>query len=585
MLRAAGTTRAQVTRSVLAQGVAIALVAVVPAVPVGIGMSWLLHLGSEPLRGFPVAFAVDVPSWWRAAARRWRSRARPLNRARVARGAPARRYDAAPRLTPRARAVAAPPPGDGYSGPVRREPRVRRILRPIPSLVFAAAVLCGRAGLASDAPSAPPSGRGRAAGPSHGDDVALEEALVAAGKHRPALEAALAHFATRGEPAKAAAARFLVANMPGKGYIVTAWKAKDGTTVTYDPLAYPTFKEAVAAFDALEAAHGAIDSCARPHRARRREDDHHRVPRAARGQRVRRVAQCAAGQRVAGPAFAEHVLPYRGSEEPLEDGDAAARALRDGPRRGRDDVHAARAPSTGSAATPAAASGSRALRPPPDRPGLRRDGAVGHGALRGHHDMYAARARGLAVAADYTPAWGHRDNNDAWPVPLDASGRGSEAGNAHAAKVYRKVLLQRDGLPYRLPAGREPPNRFLASKLQVDVTPTGTATDRRGGRARRGCCRRRGPRVPLRVQRRRVGRDRVGADRRGQGDVRADGPRRDGMLYLPAVHDGKDLRPARAPRVVGKDGAVTVLAGTWVRRDPHGDGHDALNRRAWTPRR
>ena len=61
VLRAVGTTRAQVTRSVLAQGVAIALVAVVPAVPVGIGMSWLLHLGSEPLRGFPVAFAVDVP--------------------------------------------------------------------------------------------------------------------------------------------------------------------------------------------------------------------------------------------------------------------------------------------------------------------------------------------------------------------------------------------------------------------------------------------------------------------------------------------------------------------------------------------
>lgn len=61
VLRAVGTTRAQVTRSVLAQGVAIALVAVVPAVPVGVGMSWLLHLGSEPLRGFPVAFAVDVP--------------------------------------------------------------------------------------------------------------------------------------------------------------------------------------------------------------------------------------------------------------------------------------------------------------------------------------------------------------------------------------------------------------------------------------------------------------------------------------------------------------------------------------------
>jgi hypothetical protein len=158
---------------------------------------------------------------------------------------------------------------------------------------------------------------------------------------------------------------------------------------------------------------------------------------------------------------------------------------------------------------------------------------------------YAARARGLAVAADYTPAWGHRDNNHAWPVLLDASGRGSEAGNAHAAKVYRKVFsLQRDGLPYRLPAGREPPNRFLASKSQVDVTDQyGPTTDVEvaldaaavGGEAHAYLCVFNGgewvaiawaPIVEGKATFARMGR---GAD---------------GMLYLPVVHDGKDLRPA-----------------------------------------
>jgi hypothetical protein len=84
---------------------------------------------------------------------------------------------------------------------------------------------------------------------------------------------------------------------------------------------------------------------------------------------------------------------------------------------------------------------------------------------------YAARALGLATAADYTPAWGHRDNNHAWNVLLDADGKGSDPAQAHAPKVYRKTFaIQRDSLPFVLPKGREPPNRFLASKSQIDVT-------------------------------------------------------------------------------------------------------------------
>ncbi|MFO0931821.1 MAG: hypothetical protein U1E39_03830 [Planctomycetota bacterium] len=443
---------------------------------------------------------------------------------------------------------------------------MRRILRPIPSLVFAAALLGGRPGLASDAPSAPPKAVDDVPqGLPAVTDAAFEEALVAAGKNRPALEGALAHFTTRGEPAKAAAVRFLVANMPGKGYIVTAWKAKDGTTVTYDPLAYPTFKEAVAAFDALEAAHGAIDAV--------RDHIVLDVETMTTAYLVRHVENAFAawrnappGQRVAGPAFAEHVLPYRGSEEPLEDWltpllaryaaapDAVVKAST--PRACLDWV--------GGDAGRRVRFDERYYLHPTDQ-GFAEMERSGMGRCEDITNMttYAARARGLAVAADYTPAWGHRDNNHAWPVLLDASGRGSEPGNAHAAKVYRKVFsLQRDGLPYRLPAGREPPNRFLASKSQVDVTdqyaPTTdveVALDAAAvaGEVHAYLCVFNGgewvaiawaPIVDGKATFARMGR---GAD---------------GMLYLPAVHDGKDLRPAAAPRVVGKDGAITVLAGT-----------------------
>src|SRR5262245_26694971 len=70
-------------------------------------------------------------------------------------------------------------------------------------------------------------------------DAALSEAKA----NRPELEQVLKHFeagATAGGK-RLAAARFLVANMPGKGYIVTVLKDKKGNVVPYDPLAYPDF--------------------------------------------------------------------------------------------------------------------------------------------------------------------------------------------------------------------------------------------------------------------------------------------------------------------------------------------------------
>ena len=92
---------------------------------------------------------------------------------------------------------------------------------------------------------------------------------------------------------------------------------------------------------------------------------------------------------------------------------------------------------------------------------------------------YAARAFSLATAADYTPYWGRGDNNHAWNVLLDRRGIGFTKAYSHAAKVYRKTYaIQRDSLPFELPAGREAPNRFMASKTAMDVTDQyGPTTD------------------------------------------------------------------------------------------------------------
>jgi hypothetical protein len=187
---------------------------------------------------------------------------------------------------------------------------------------------------------------------------------------------------------------------------------------------------------------------------------------------------------------------------------------------------------------------------------------------------YAARALGLATAADYTPAWGHRDNNHAWNVLLDADGRGHDAAQSHAPKVYRKVFsLQKQSLSYVLPKGREPPNRFLANKSQIDVTHQYAATAHVLNRApvelpvadaggvAYACVFNGGEWVAVGWARLMTRYMTVnGAVVTAPPSVQFDrlGPGSGGMLYLPAIHDGTRLVAAGAPWIGRKDGGVRL---------------------------
>jgi hypothetical protein len=412
-------------------------------------------------------------------------------------------------------------------------------------------------------------------------DADVEAALVEAGKNRSEWERVLAHFAEK-EPADAnglLAARFLIANMPGKGYVVTVLKDAKGKVVPYDPLAYSDFEKAQVAYEALEKLHGPLEF-KRDHVV----GDLETLTAAYLIEHVETALDVwtttPAHRRVGLRTFLEYVLPYRGSEEPAE---AWLKPMR---ARLTEALKAPGAPGADADAgtlwrwinqvvAQKVRFNERYYLHPTDQ-GFAEMETSCAGRCEDITNMttYAARALGLATAADYTPAWGHRDNNHAWNVLLDADGRGSDKAQAHAPKVYRKTFsLDRHSLPYVLPEGREPPNRFLANRAQIDVTdqyvatagvlslaPIGVPVAGAGGVAY-ACVFNGGEWVAVDwspVVPRRLRTDEplerkppfVGFSRLGPGSG--------GMLYLPAIHDGKRLIPAGTAWIGRKEGGVRL---------------------------
>ncbi len=389
------------------------------------------------------------------------------------------------------------------------------------------------------------------------EDRYVEAALEQAGANRAELEKVIARYGE--ENFKRAAARFLIANMTGKGYVVTELRDAKGNRIEYDPLSYPNFKASLEALEALEKKHGTLDF-ARDHLVSDLET-------ITADFLIRHIDRSFAGwqaipaaQRVGFDAFLNFVLPYRGSQEPIDDWIT--------PLQQR---YAGRARNLGDSMTSADLYkwlsqdvhqrfrfNERYYLHPTDQ-GFTEMGRSGQGRCEDITNMitFAARSVAIATAADYTPAWAHRDNNHAWNVLLDAHGKGFAKSNAHAAKIYRKTYaIQRDCLAMRLAKGREAPNRFLKSTSYLDVTdqyaPTTDVTVKLPAESKESfaylCVFNGGEWVAIHwgaVKDHAVTFDRMGRN----------------IVYLPAFHDGTQLVPAGAPLIVHKDGSIETLQG------------------------
>jgi len=95
--------------------------------------------------------------------------------------------------------------------------------------------------------------------------------------------------------------------------------------------------------------------------------------------------------------------------------------------------------------------------------------------------IYALRANGIGATSDYTPHWANTGNNHAWNVIIMPDGKATPImGNdsdpsryklsSKAAKVYRKVFSeQKDNLAFKLMNNEKAP-AWLSGKCYKDVT-------------------------------------------------------------------------------------------------------------------
>jgi len=393
-----------------------------------------------------------------------------------------------------------------------------------------------------------------------GEPPEVEAALAKAGANRAELERVLAHYA--GDAEKLAAARFLIANMEGHGYVVFGLFDAEGNEIPFDALACGSFKEAQAALDALEEEHGTLDF--------KRKTFTPDLEAISAGFLIENIDVAFAAwrahpwaKRIPFDVFCESILPYRGSEEPLV---PWRRACRDRLAAVYDEIG-------GTEADPAVA-GQAVLRAARKWIGFNEVYYL-HPTDQGYDEMaraklgrcedisnmmsYAMRASAALCATDYTPAWADRDNNHAWEVVLDARGRGKAGLSHRAAKIYRKTFsIQRASLG-AIKREDEAVPRWLAGTHFRDVTSqyldtsdvTLALVDRPAGhRFAYLCVFNGGDWVAIHWTP-------VGED--GTATFTEMGR---GIAYLPAWYDGEELLAAGPPVLVHADGSVTPLPGT-----------------------
>lgn len=300
----------------------------------------------------------------------------------------------------------------------------------------------------------------------------VKPALSKAGDNRVELENVLKHYQRLGDEQKLEAARFLIRNMDGHGYILTAFYDKDGNEIEFEALDYPNFKEAQAALDVLEKKHGELD-----YGTKRFDADLETITAAYLIENIDLAFQAWRenpwAKDLSFEAFREYILAYRGDNEPINSFRPTCLArYADLPEKMNDptDVYEAADLIRKDVHRWVPFNELYYLHPTDqsfEEMNQRHNGRCGD---ISNMMMYAMRSNAIPAVVDFTPWWADRDNNHAWEVILDAQGRGKARLLSRAAKVYRKTFaIQRDSLAYRAGASEKLP-RYLNSRNYKDVT-------------------------------------------------------------------------------------------------------------------
>jgi hypothetical protein len=311
----------------------------------------------------------------------------------------------------------------------------------------------------------------------------VEQALQKAKGNRATLEKLIEHYrANAADSLKLKAAYFLIANMEGHYYVKAKLVDTSGKRVNFDVLSYPDYKTMVAAWDSTEKKRGKLDYIR----------DTVIYDLQSIGYDFLKTNIDLAFEAWEKPwsdfltfdQFCEYVLPYRGSNEPLEEW-----------RQYFFEKYGWVSDSITDKSDPVEAAvlinneikrwysfDPIFYRHPTDL-GLDEMLEYKRGRCEDMTNLaiYAMRSQGIAVMSDYTPAWPNTGNNHAWNALIDRNGKvvifmgdGANPGeyrlNNKKAKVYRKTFaVQNNCLAMIKPYWEKVP-RWLSGKNYIDVT-------------------------------------------------------------------------------------------------------------------
>lgn len=305
-------------------------------------------------------------------------------------------------------------------------------------------------------------------------DTRIKKALELAGENRAEIARFLANYEKSGDAQKFDAARWLVANMDGHGFARIELCDKDNKPLGFDALAYANLGEAQARLDEIGNSHPDADF-----RKISFESD---LEHASADFLIAHLEGAFDAWRslpwaksISYEAFREHILPYRGSNEPLDLWRAPAskrletlvtelrasseKDVRVIGERVRSTVH------------PWVAFSDLYYVHPTDQSYTEMTEDK-RGRCEDITNMVSFGMRSVATmcASDYTPWWAASDNNHAWEVVLDEQGRGRAGLAGRAAKVYRKTFAHQESSLGAIKQEKETVPRWLSGTHYIDVT-------------------------------------------------------------------------------------------------------------------
>ncbi len=311
----------------------------------------------------------------------------------------------------------------------------------------------------------------------------VTEILNCAGDNKSELEKVIQHYKETKEVIKEEAAYFLIGNMEDQGYAIYKLLDSTGMEVDFDVLKFRDYDHLLLGWDSIEKMKGEIDFTLDT-----LIHDYHTIT----GDYLIRNIDLAFeawdkfpwAKKLGFEQFCEYVLPYRSTNEPLEDWRSYFMEelswVMDSVKDQEDPVEAACL--VNDYIKSWFTFDPRYYEHPTDQ-GLNEmlTNKMGRCEDMTNIAIYAMRALGIPVMSDFTPYWANTGNNHAWNAILDKNdsviifmGGESNPGEYKLgnklAKVYRKTFaIQENSLKEKMQEWEKAP-KYISSRSINDVT-------------------------------------------------------------------------------------------------------------------